>query len=83
MVAKALRVVVRSILWMLTHTIYRIRIIGREHIPATEIVLKRDFSYSDDQALSKDSEEALLYRDMRSDAVHQLVRRLQAAKLRS
>lgn len=53
---------------------------NREHIPATEIVLKRDFSYSDDQALSKDSEEALLYRDMRNDAVQQLVRRLQAAK---
>jgi LPS-assembly lipoprotein len=56
---------------------------NREHIPATEIVLKRDFSYSDDQALSKDSEEALLYNDMRGDAVQQLVRRLQAAKLQS
>lgn len=56
---------------------------NREHIPASEIVLKREYSYSDEQALSKDSEEALLYRDMRSDAVHQLVRRLQAAKLQS
>jgi len=56
---------------------------NREHIPATEILLKRDYSYSDDQALSKDSEEALLFRDMRDDAVQQLVRRLQAAKLRS
>jgi len=56
---------------------------NREHIPASEILLRRDFSYSDDQALSKDSEEALLYRDMRDDAVQQLVRRLQAAQLRS
>jgi LPS-assembly lipoprotein len=56
---------------------------NREHIPATEIVLKRDFSYTDTQALSKDAEEALLYRDMRNDAVQQLVRRLQAAKLQS
>ncbi len=56
---------------------------NREHIPATEILLKRDYSYTDDQALSKDSEEALLYRDMRNDAVQQLVRRLQAAKLQS
>lgn len=56
---------------------------NREHIPATEILLKRDYSYNDDQALSKDSEEALLFRDMRSDAVQQLVRRLQAAKLQS
>jgi LPS-assembly lipoprotein len=56
---------------------------NREHIPATEIVLKRDFSFNDEQALSKEAEEALLYRDMRNDAVQQLVRRLQAAKLRS
>jgi LPS-assembly lipoprotein len=56
---------------------------NREHIPANEIVLKRDYSYSDQQALSKDSEEALLFRDMREDAVQQLVRRLQAAKPQS
>jgi len=56
---------------------------NREHIPATEIVLQRDLSYSDDQALAKESEEAQLYRDMRSDAVRQLVRRLQSANLKS
>ena len=56
---------------------------NREHIPASEIALKRDFSYTDSQALSKDAEEALLYSDMRKDAVNQLVRRLQAAKLQS
>lgn len=54
-----------------------------EHIPASEIVLSRDYSYRDDQALASESQEALLYRDMRSDAVHQLVRRLQGAKLKS
>ena len=56
---------------------------NREHIPASEIVLRRDYSFTDDQALSKESEEALLYRHMRDDAVQQLVRRLQAAKLKS
>jgi LPS-assembly lipoprotein len=56
---------------------------NREHIPASEIVLRREYSYTDQQALSKDAEEALLYRDMRDDAVQQLVRRLQAAKLQS
>ena len=56
---------------------------NREHIPASEIVLRRDYSFSDDHALSKESEEALLYRDMRTDAVSQLVRRLQSAKLQS
>lgn len=53
---------------------------NREHIPATEIILKRDYSFNDSQVLSKESEEALLYRDMRADAVYQMVRRLQAAK---
>ncbi len=56
---------------------------NREHIPASEIVLKRDFSFNDEQALAKEAEEALLYRDMRNDAVQQLMRRLQAAKLQS
>ena len=32
--ARLFRSVVRSFLWMLTHTIYRIRIVGREHVPA-------------------------------------------------
>jgi LPS-assembly lipoprotein len=56
---------------------------NREHIPATEIVLKRDYSFNDEQALSKESEEALLFLDMRNDAVQQLVRRLEAAKMQS
>ena len=56
---------------------------NREYIPASEIVLRRDYSYNDSQALGAESEEALLYRDMRSDAVSQLLRRLQAARLKS
>jgi LPS-assembly lipoprotein len=56
---------------------------AREHIPTSEIVLRRDFSYNDNEALAKEGEEALLYRDMQDDAVQQLVRRLQAARLSS
>ena len=56
---------------------------NREHIPASEITMRRDFTYNDSQALAAESEEALLYRDMRSDAVSQLLRRLQAAKLKT
>lgn len=52
-----------------------------EIIPVTEIALKRDLSYSDTEALSKESEESLLYRDMQNDAVQQLLRRLQLTKL--
>jgi LPS-assembly lipoprotein len=55
---------------------------NREHIPASEIVLRRDYSFNDEQVLSKEQEEALLFRDMRTDAVQQLVRRLQAAKIK-
>jgi LPS-assembly lipoprotein len=65
---------------------YRVRyqVIGkdkRELVPPSEIVLRRDFSFNDEAALSKESEEALLYRDMQTDAVQQLVRRLQATKV--
>jgi LPS-assembly lipoprotein len=55
---------------------------GVETFPVTEIALTRDFSYNDTEALSKESEEALLFRDMQSDAVQQLVRRLQVARLK-
>lgn len=52
-----------------------------EILPSTEIALKRDFSFNDQDTLSKESEEALLFRDMQNDAVQQLLRRLQVAKL--
>ena len=54
---------------------------AQEYVGASEIVLQRDFSYNDAEALAKEAEEALLYRDMQNDAVQQLVRRLQAARL--
>ena len=50
-------------------------------IAPSEILLKRDVSFNDSEVLAKEAEEALLYRDMQSDAVNQLLRRLQAAKL--
>jgi LPS-assembly lipoprotein len=51
----------------------------KEIAPPGEIVLRRDYSFNDQEQVSKESEEALLYRDMQADAVQQLVRRLQAA----
>lgn len=60
------------------------RVIDRnsiEIIPVTEIALKRDLSYSDAELLSKEAEDALLYRDMQNDALQQLLRRLQLTKL--
>lgn len=52
-------------------------------IPATEIVLQRTLAYDVSQILAKEQEEALLYRDMRSDAVQQILRRLSRAKIKS
>ena len=52
-----------------------------EYIAPSTIALRRDITFSDDLVLSKESEEALLLRDMQSDLVQQLMRRLAAAKL--
>lgn len=51
---------------------------NKELRPTTQILLHRDLSYNDADTLSKESEEALLFRDMQSDAVSQLLRQLQA-----
>ena len=49
-------------------------------LSADEISLSRILPYDDAQVLSKEQEEAILYKDMRSDAVAQAVRRLNRAK---
>ena len=53
-----------------------------EYIPPSRITLRREITYSDDLVLSKESEEGLLWRDIQSDLVQQLMRRLAAAKLK-
>lgn len=53
---------------------------GKELIPDSEILLQRDISYSETIALSKAEEEAELYRDMQSDIVQQVLRRLAAVR---
>ncbi|MBZ0104770.1 MAG: hypothetical protein K8H84_03980 [Sulfuricella denitrificans] len=53
---------------------------GSELMPTQQLELKRALSFSDVQVLAKEQEEALLYRDMQSDAVQQVVRRLSALK---
>lgn len=49
---------------------------GREWMPTRSVTVRRDISYNDDQVLSKESEENLLWRDMQQDLVQQLLRRL-------
>jgi len=53
---------------------------GNELAPPGEIQLRRDMTYDDSEVLAKESEELLLYRDMKVDAVQQMLRRLSVAK---
>ena len=53
---------------------------GQVFVPTSEILLTRDISFSDTQVLAKESEEALLYRDMQTDMVQQILRRLTASR---
>ncbi len=54
---------------------------GIELIPDTELVQERDISFNETAALSKETEEGLLYRDMRSDLVQQVLRRLAVVRM--
>ncbi|MBP0600686.1 hypothetical protein J8I26_21410 [Herbaspirillum sp. LeCh32-8] len=53
---------------------------GKVIIPPTAITLRRVITYDENQALAKEAEQELLYRDMRSDLVQQILRRLSASK---
>jgi LPS-assembly lipoprotein len=53
---------------------------GLDLIAPTEITQQRDISFSESAVLAKETEEALLYRDMQSDIVQQLLRRIAAVK---
>jgi LPS-assembly lipoprotein len=52
-----------------------------ELLPPSRITLRRDMTFNDDQVLSKESEEALLWRDMQSDLIQQVLRRLSSIHL--
>ena len=53
---------------------------GQNWISTSEIALTRDISFNDAQIIAKENEEALLYRDMQTDMVQQIVRRLTRAQ---
>jgi len=61
---------------------YRVRDAkGREYVPTTTLQQVRDITFNDSLVLAKESEEELLYRDMQSDMVQQMMRQLAAARL--
>ncbi len=53
---------------------------GTEFIPASVIQLQRDVTFNDAEVLAKEAEEQLLYRDMQTDMVQQIMRRLSSAR---
>ena len=54
---------------------------GRELLGPTELLLARDLSTSETQALAKQLEEESLFREMQADAVQQVLQRLSALRL--
>ena len=62
---------------------YTFRIVdnrGRELVPFNEINLMRDITFNDSAILAKDQEETLLWRDINTDLVSQILRRLSIVK---
>ena len=53
---------------------------GGDYVPLTSIALTRDITFADTDVLAKEAEEQLLFRDMQSDMVQQIMRRLAAAR---
>ena len=52
---------------------------GRDYLPQREIRLTRDVPFNNSRVLAQESDEQLLFRDMQSDMVQQILRRLAAA----
>ncbi|KQW89069.1 hypothetical protein ASC94_21625 [Massilia sp. Root418] len=68
--------------YLLAYTIvFRVRDkLGNELLAPTSISLNRPITFDETQLLAKEQEEALLYRDMQTDLVQQMMRRMAAIK---
>ena len=53
---------------------------GGIYVPQSTIQLTRDVTFNDAEVLAKEAEEQLLFRDMQTDMVQQIMRRLAAAE---
>jgi LPS-assembly lipoprotein len=53
---------------------------GIEWMPAGEIVVRRSYTFNETQVLARDLQEQRLLREMQTDAVQQIIRRLQSAR---
>jgi LPS-assembly lipoprotein len=53
---------------------------GNDYVPQSTLELTREVSFNDSQVLAKETEEQQLFRDMESDMVQQIMRRLESAQ---
>ena len=53
---------------------------GNDWLPPAEISLRRSYTFSESEVLARGTQEERLLKEMQTDAVQQLIRRLQAAK---
>ena len=53
---------------------------GGVYVPQNALEITRDITFNDAEVLAKETEEQLLFRDMQTDMVQQIMRRLSAAQ---
>lgn len=53
---------------------------GRDWLPAAEILIRRTYTFNESEVLAREAQEARLNKEMQTDVVQQIVRRLQAAR---
>ncbi len=53
---------------------------GREWLPRSEITLRRSYTFAETEVLAREYQEVRLFREMQTDAIQQIARRLQVAK---
>ena len=54
---------------------------GAEFVPPSTVAIQRDIAFNEAQVLAREAEEAVMFRDMQSDLVQQVLRRLAAAQV--
>jgi LPS-assembly lipoprotein len=53
---------------------------GHDWMPSAEIIVRRSYTFNESEVLARQSEETRLLREMQTDVVQQIMRRLQSAR---
>ena len=53
---------------------------GREWLPTAELQVRRSYTFNEAEVLAREAQEQRLLKEMQTDIVQQIVRRLQAAR---